>query len=113
MGTIMIGYWPRQTYMENGASDVSFGGLAGTTLPDTLLPPMGTGDFPTGDLTRPTFMKQLKYVLSNYTVEDINYNEIGHHVDNLDCYDVMYLSYVDSFSRETLTFGGPGGRCIK
>ncbi|CAH2046229.1 unnamed protein product [Thlaspi arvense] len=111
IGTIMIGYWPLQTYMEEGASEVYFGGFAGTTLPDTLSPPMGTGDFPTKDLTRSCFMKQLKYVLSDYTLEDINSNEIEHYVDNPKCYGVMFLKYVDFDSRETLTFGGPGGHC--
>ncbi|CAH2046228.1 unnamed protein product [Thlaspi arvense] len=113
IGTEMIGYWPRQTYMAEGASEVYFGGFAGTTLPDTPSPPMGTGDFPTKDLTRSCFMKQLKYVISDYTIEDINSNEVESYVDNPKCYGVMYHKYVDSDSRETLTFGGPGGQCGK
>ncbi|XP_024011126.1 uncharacterized protein LOC18016271 [Eutrema salsugineum] len=111
IGTIMIGYWPRQTHMGEGASEVYFGGFAGTSLPNTLSPPMGTGDFPTRDLTRSCYMKQLKYVLSDYTIEDIDSNEVEYYIDDPKCYGVMFLKYVDSDSRETLTFGGPGGHC--
>ncbi|XP_024011124.1 uncharacterized protein LOC112086437 [Eutrema salsugineum] len=111
IGTIMIGYWPRQTYMADGASEVYFGGFAGTSLPYTLSPPMGTGDFPTKDLTRSCYMKQLRYVLSDYTLVDINSNEVEYYIDDPKCYGVMFLKYVDFDSRETLTFGGPGGHC--
>ncbi|CAH2046227.1 unnamed protein product [Thlaspi arvense] len=110
-GTIMIGYWPRQAYMAKGAGEVYFGGFAGTASPRVLSPPMGTGDFPTKDLTRSCFMKQLKYVIPGYTLEDINSNEMEYYVNNQKCYGVMFLKYVDYDSRETLTFGGPGGYC--
>ncbi|CAA7020426.1 unnamed protein product [Microthlaspi erraticum] len=85
--------------------------IQGTTLPHTLSPPMGTGGFPTKDLTRSSFMKQLRYFLSDYTLEDINSNEMEYYVDDPKCYGVMFLKYVDFNSREALTFGGPGGRC--
>ncbi|VVB08132.1 unnamed protein product [Arabis nemorensis] len=113
IGTIMIGYWPHQSYMAQGASEVYFGGFAGTALSQTIIsPPMGTGDFPTKDLTRSCFMKQLKYVLEDYSLVDINSNEVEEYVDNPKCYGLMFLKYVDFDSRETLTFGGPGGQCI-
>ncbi|KAJ4888662.1 hypothetical protein Rs2_28410 [Raphanus sativus] len=111
IGTRMIGYWPRETYMAEGASEVYFGGFAGTSMAQTLSPPMGTGEFPTKDLTRSSFIKQLKYVLPDYTVVDINSNEIEYYADDPNCYNVMFLKYVDFDSRETLTFGGPGGHC--
>ncbi|KAG7536216.1 Neprosin activation peptide [Arabidopsis suecica] len=113
IGSIMIGYWPRQSHMAEGASEVYFGGFAGISdlSRPTTSPPMGTGDFPTKDLSRSCFMKQLKYVLSDYTVVDINPNEVEDYVDNRKCYGLMFHKYVDYDSRETLTFGGPGGQC--
>ncbi|CAD5334105.1 unnamed protein product [Arabidopsis thaliana] len=113
IGSIMIGYWPRQSHMVDGASEVFFGGFAGNTASSqpTTSPPMGTGEFPTKDLSRSCFMKQLKYVLSDYSVVDINANEVEEYVDSRKCYGVMFLKYVDYDSRETLTFGGPGGQC--
>ncbi|KAG7605111.1 Neprosin [Arabidopsis thaliana x Arabidopsis arenosa] len=113
IGSIMIGYWPRQSHMVDGASEVYFGGFAGNTASSqpTTSPPMGTGEFPTKDLSRSCFMKQLKYVLSDYSVVDINANEVEEYVDSRKCYGVMFLKYVDYDSRETLTFGGPGGQC--
>lgn len=111
IGTTMIGYWPRQSYMTQGASEVYFGGFAGIALSQTMIsPPMGTGDFPTKDLTRSCFMKQLKYVLEDYTLVDINSNEVEEYVDNPKCYGLMFLKFLDFDSRETLTFGGPGGQ---
>ncbi|XP_010441612.1 PREDICTED: uncharacterized protein LOC104724767 [Camelina sativa] len=114
IGSTMIGYWPRQGHMAEGASEVYFGGFAGhsdLSQPTTTGPPMGTGAFPTRDLSRSCFMKQLKYVLSDYSVVDINSNEVEVYVDSRKCYGVMFLKYVDFDSRETLTFGGPGGQC--
>ncbi|CAN8245922.1 unnamed protein product [Cochlearia groenlandica] len=111
IGTTMIGYWPRQTFMAEGASEVYFGGFAGTTLAQTLSPPMGYGDFPTKDMSRSSFMKQLKYVLPDYTLVDINSNEVEYYIDDPKCYGIMFLKYVDFDSRESLTFGGPGGHC--
>ncbi|XP_006279755.2 uncharacterized protein LOC17874709 [Capsella rubella] len=116
IGSTLIGYWPRQNHMAGGASEVYFGGLAGNSdlssqHKTSTSPPMGNGAFPTEDLSRSCFMKQLKYVLSDYTIVDINPNELEDYVDSPKCYGVMFLKYVDFDSRETLTFGGPGGQC--
>ncbi|XP_026441490.1 uncharacterized protein LOC113340582 [Papaver somniferum] len=108
-----VGYWPSQifTRLRRSASDVRFGGTAGS-LAQASSPPMGNGHLPQlADYKKTAFMRGMKYM-----------NEMGN-LANLDprsvetisgsppqCYDIEFAGQLRGWEN-TMAYGGPGGMC--
>ncbi|MCL7038054.1 hypothetical protein MKW94_020537 [Papaver nudicaule] len=107
-----IGYWPKEifTHLENNASIIGYGGVAGGDLGEPT-PPMGYGKLPVFDSRYSCGIYYMNVVndRGNYVDFDTSKVQLKRNTKT-SCYDLTFIRRL--FLRGiTMFFGGPGGDC--
>ncbi|MED6155637.1 hypothetical protein PIB30_006811 [Stylosanthes scabra] len=109
-----IGYFPAELFSNLSlANTVGWGGRVSGVMKGKS-PPMGSGYFPDGDFKHSCFIRKISYVASDgSTQEPVQEDGLKIVSDSSKCYGLTYFGFVDSLSRFTIQFGGPGGYCAR
>jgi hypothetical protein len=106
-----IGYWPFSIvpYLQNGATEVSWGGQIydswQTGLPTSTQ--MGGGHFPSEGFGKASYFRNLEYLDSKGNIIDVEPKALVPYVTFPTCYDVK-VANDDRGYKTHFYYGGPG-----
>ncbi|RZC54618.1 hypothetical protein C5167_013457 [Papaver somniferum] len=107
-----IGYWPKElfTHLENDASVISYGGIAGGDIGDSF-PPMGHEHLPISDPKYTTCITDMKVSEKHGIFLDFDTSKVQLTRNaKASCYDLIFYGK-DTMYGIMMFFGGPGGNC--